>query len=356
VPFRAQNKQDPFKGLIRTYLLKEDIRNMEATHLLAKLNRIPLGVFHSGIMTADFTTSSSGSGNPHAEENLIRAMKDVWDDLPWGKGANVLTIKLTKSPCRNCTSEIIRFAEHVEKQGYDLRIRMKVMKLYKEDAAGANLARLRANLPIVIRPWSIEDRFSDDGDDAYLPTKKTMKGGSAVHELAESSFTASEIQKLAKRTSKLSVGAGASLGTKSEYVGIASPLDPLERAKMTEFLKGQITTGQQHLQMVDARILELKTRRSGFDDEIQRSQERYDERSSRRRDRKMTPVMEESLKQQSKFTRKYDPYRDEGVRKRQALPGEVQEIDAELLKLGASRSSWNAHLELLRGDLRKQQQ
>ncbi len=71
MPFRAQNKQDPFKGLIRTHLLKEDIRNMEATHLLAKLNRIPLGVFHSGIMTADFTTSSSGSGNPHAEENLI---------------------------------------------------------------------------------------------------------------------------------------------------------------------------------------------------------------------------------------------------------------------------------------------
>ena len=133
MPFEINNGSG---GLIRATTIftdtNHDLTNLNGTMLVAKLNKTHLGIFVSGVMRQEYTQIDGK--DPHAETNLIKAIKDTQADLPFSTSVqNILSIKLSKSPCSQCTDALIAFKNGLCAD-MDVAIRIKIMELYHSES------------------------------------------------------------------------------------------------------------------------------------------------------------------------------------------------------------------------------
>lgn len=271
--------KNPQHGLIRTSIFTKsnnDLSQLRGTMLLAKLNQIHLGVFTSGKMRDEYETINNKK--PHAETNLIQALKDTEKELPLYLGAdNILSIKLSKSPCGNCTESLIAFYESfcIPRK---IKVRIKIMKIHEKHGipfAVNNIAKLQQK-GIICVPWHLEGRFelrqNDKGEKIYVSKKKESKS-KHMHELSEQVLTEEEYKLMKDRTTKLSKEA-STLNSKEQYRAVRKELDKEQAISIAKEISGRLTQVNLRILDIQDEILHFMEKDKKFNDLIARENER----------------------------------------------------------------------------------
>ena len=248
-------------GLIRTAIFTDtchNLKNLNGTMLVAKLNSQHLGIFVSGAMKVEYT-SVNGYDDPHAEDNLTQAIRDTLRDLKrngmlFDDRTNVLSIKLSKSPCTRCADTLAGFLGDTCAAN-NIKIRIKIMKLYEGDSAtaAANSIGKLAAAGIVCIPWRIEDKFAE-GEDEFELTRTETKGGRR-HELSGQTMDADEIRKMKDRTGYLE--RVAPMSSLAEYKGVKTP-------PSRESIQSEIMSLEDRIGRCEANLAEEMNKKSGL--------------------------------------------------------------------------------------------
>jgi hypothetical protein len=272
MPWKLQDLGSGSSGLIRTAHFtnsNHNLNNLNGTLLLAKLNGVHLGIFVSGEMKVEYK-SINGYNDPHAEDNMSQALRDTFAELKTAghlrDAGNVLSIKLSKSPCSRCTTTLTTFLA-TDCAPRNIKIRIKIMKLY-EGEPEATVVRSIGTLVkagIICIPWRIEDKYDDE---ELVRTETKLRN---PHELKNQGMTADDIRLLEKRTTDLE--SVAPLSSVADYKGVkvARTRESIEQEVTS--LKNRITACETRITEEDMKQNKLTDRRRKAEGELKKIKE-----------------------------------------------------------------------------------
>lgn len=161
----------------------------QTTYLIAKINHQWVGQLEA-------------QHGPHAEEHLLQALHAHWQDLlqenivhrpsRWTPEANVLSIRLTNSPCVGCGPKLIEYRDAMNRASvskwnpmginWNLQIRMKIRRVYPADLQDGrypvHALKEIMDAGIFVRLWDIAGELEKD------PRRMLRKDGTP-HELSK---------------------------------------------------------------------------------------------------------------------------------------------------------------------------
>jgi hypothetical protein len=255
-------------GLVRNAIFSDtnnNLNNLNGTMLVAKLNSHHLGIFVSGVMKVEYL-NVNGHSDPHAEDNLTQALLDTFAALKtngflFDSRTNVLSIKISKSPCTRCSATLAAFYNNVCKSR-NIKIRIKIMKLYEGEStteAARSIGDLTA-AGIVCVPWRIEEKYAEAEEGQYTLIRHETKLGRS-HELSNQSMTTDGMRLMQQRTSDLQ--RLAPLSSTAEYKGVKQPLSTQAIREEIASLKDRIAQCELSIQaeMNNQKVLRNKKKR-----------------------------------------------------------------------------------------------
>jgi hypothetical protein len=106
--------------------------------------------------------TARASGSSHAERKCLEAISKGWSKLvPTKSGAVDVTMQITRSPCAECTTQIMIFKGEKQAQGHSVNLTLQIASLYEGEGshvAGASkedLKELRDTHKVKIEAWDI---------------------------------------------------------------------------------------------------------------------------------------------------------------------------------------------------------